>query len=81
MNGDITSIDYLPTSPTNSFLFTCTSNVSCGDITLPTYAKGILICANSINYYSYDAVVMAVDASLNFYIGFRNGTAWYGRKI
>ncbi|MBQ8662352.1 MAG: InlB B-repeat-containing protein [Eubacterium sp.] len=71
-------ISSLPTDTSDSFLFTCTAGVTCGSITIPQYAKGILICSYAS---SYDAVVIAVDANLNLYLGFRNYTTWSGRKI
>lgn len=71
-------IEELPTSfEDSSMLFQVGKNITVGSVTIPQYARGILIN----NGYSNDMVLMAVDSLQNLYLGFRNTLKWYVRKI
>ena len=71
-------IEELPTSfEDSSMLFQVGKNITVGSVTIPQYARGILI--NNEN--SNDMVLMAVDSLQNLYLGFRNTLKWYVRKI
>ena len=71
-------IEELPTSfEDSSMLFQVGKNITVGSVTIPQYARGILIN----NGRSNDMVLMAVDSLQNLYLGFRNTLKWYVRKI
>lgn len=50
-------------------------NVTSGSLTVPAYAKGAMIASSSS-----DAILIAVDASKNFYVSFRNNGTWAARR-
>lgn len=71
-------IEELPTSSKDSsMLFQVGKNITVGSVTIPQYARGILINNGNSN----DMVLMAVDSLQNLYLGFRNTLKWYVRKI
>lgn len=71
-------IEELPTSfEDSSMLFQVGKNIAVGSVTIPQYARGILINNGNSN----DMVLMAVDSLQNLYLGFRNTLKWYVRKI
>lgn len=71
-------IEELPTSfEDSSMLFQVGKNITVGSVTIPQYARGILINNGNSN----DMVLMAVDSLQNLYLGFRNTLKWYVRKI
>lgn len=71
-------IEELPTSfEDSSMLFQVSKNITVGSVTIPQYARGILINNGNSN----DMVLMAVDSLQNLYLGFRNTLKWYVRKI
>lgn len=71
-------IEELPTSfKDSSMLFQVGKNITVGSVTIPQYARGILINNGNSN----DMVLMAVDSLQNLYLGFRNTLKWYVRKI
>lgn len=71
-------IEELPTSfEDSSMLFQVGKNITVGSVTIPQYARGILISNGNSN----DMVLMAVDSLRNLYLGFRNTLKWYVRKI
>lgn len=70
------NIDNLP-QDNKSFFVHANSNVPFpSGLTIPIYSKGVFITNGG-----GDGVIMMVDVSNNFYIGFRNGGTWSGRKI
>jgi hypothetical protein len=70
------NIDNLP-QDNKSFFVHANSNVPFpSGLTIPTYSKGVFVTNGG-----KDGVIIMVDASNNFYIGFRNGGTWSGRKI
>lgn len=70
------NIDNLP-QDNKSFFVHANSNVPFpSDLTIPKYSKGVFITNGG-----KDGVIIMVDVSNNFYIGFRNGGTWSGRKI
>lgn len=70
------SINTAPSSEDGSCLLYFSKSVQFGNITIPTYSRGILI-----NMYSADAAIIAIDSAMNLYACFRNNMVWYGRKI
>lgn len=69
-------IDHLP-QEYKSFFVNAHSNVPFpSGLTIPKYSKGVFITNGG-----KDGVIIMVDVSNNFYIGFRNGGTWSGRKI
>nr|DAW18931.1 MAG TPA: hypothetical protein [Caudoviricetes sp.] len=70
------NIDNLP-QDNESFFVHANSNVPFpSGLTIPKYSKGVFITNGG-----KDGVIIMVDVSNNFYIGFRNGGTWSGRKI
>lgn len=70
------NIDNLP-QDNKSFFVHAKSNVPFpSGLTIPIYSKGVFVTNGG-----KDGVIMMVDVSNNFYIGFRNGGTWSGRKI
>lgn len=70
------NIDNLP-QDNKSFFVHANSNVPFpSGLTIPKYSKGVFITNGG-----KDGVIIMVDVSNNFYIGFRNGGTWSGRKI
>lgn len=70
------NIDNLP-QDNKSFFVHANSNVPFpSGLMIPTYSKGVFITNGG-----KDGVIIMVDVSNNFYIGFRNGGTWSGRKI
>lgn len=69
-------IDHLP-QEYKSFFVNAHSNVPFpSGLTIPKYSKGVFVTNGG-----KDGVIIMVDVSNNFYIGFRNGGTWSGRKI
>lgn len=78
LNKNASLIEELPTSfEDSSMLFQVGKNITVGSVTIPQYARGILINNGNSN----DMVLMAVDSLQNLYLGFRNTLKWYVRKI
>lgn len=73
-NLNCKGITSLPTTPENSFFFSCFSDVQCGSISIPLYSKGVYIDAGN------DAVIIAVDSNNDLYHGYRNGSTWTCHK-
>lgn len=70
------NIDNLP-QDNKSFFVHANSNVPFpSGLTIPKYSKGVFITNGG-----KDGVIIMVDVSNNFYIGFRNGGTWSGRKM
>lgn len=70
------NIDNLP-QDNKSFFVHANSNVPFpSGLIIPTYSKGVFVTNGG-----KDGVIIMVDVSNNFYIGFRNGGTWSGRKI
>ena len=69
---------YIPSNPTNtkSVLVNTASWTPVGNVSIPPYSLGVLIADGST-----DAILIMLSPDLEFFICFRSGENWKGKKI